>query len=85
MRRCPTRPRFIAATNTQSNGRFALTVEPDNAALATRMTTVDAARAAGEATVPTTIALERATNPFLRATDAGEFAKLRESKDNFRG
>ncbi|MGU3315806.1 hydroxyacylglutathione hydrolase [Sphingomonas sp. M6A6_1c] len=70
---------------TQSNGRFALTVEPDNAALATRMTAVDAARAAGEATVPTTIALERATNPFLRATDAAEFAKLRELKDNFRG
>ena len=70
---------------TQSNGRFALTVEPDNAALATRMTAVDAARAAGEATVPTTIALERATNPFLRATDVEEFAKLRKSKDNFRG
>ena len=70
---------------TQSNGRFALTVEPDNAALATRMAAVDAARAAGEATVPTTIGLERATNPFVRAADADEFAKLREAKDNFRG
>jgi hydroxyacylglutathione hydrolase len=70
---------------TQSNGRFALTVEPDNAALATRMAAVDAARAAGEATVPTTIGLERATNPFVRAANADEFAKLREAKDNFRG
>jgi hydroxyacylglutathione hydrolase len=47
--------------------------------------TVDAARAAGEATVPTTIGLERATNPFLRAGDADEFAKLRAGKDNFKG
>ncbi|NYD90413.1 hydroxyacylglutathione hydrolase [Sphingomonas melonis] len=70
---------------TQSNGRFAVTVEPDNAALATRMAAVDAARAAGEATVPTTIGLERATNPFVRAANADEFAKLREAKDNFRG
>jgi hydroxyacylglutathione hydrolase len=70
---------------TQSNGRFALTVEPDNAALATRMREVDAARAAGEATVPTTIGLERATNPFLRAGDADVFAKMRADKDNFKG
>ena len=70
---------------TQSNGRFARTVEPDNAALATRMAAVDAARAAGKATVPTTIGLERATNPFLRAADAESFATLRTGKDNFRG
>ncbi|MEH3159881.1 MAG: hydroxyacylglutathione hydrolase [Sphingomonas taxi] len=70
---------------TQSNGRFALSVDPDNAALAERMRAVDAARAAGEATVPTTIGLERATNPFLRASDADELAKLRLQKDNFRG
>jgi len=70
---------------TQSNGRFALTVEPGNHALAARMTAVDTARAAGEATVPTSIGLERATNPFLRASDAGTFARLRIGKDNFRG
>ncbi len=70
---------------TQSNGRFAMTIEPGNAALASRMETVDAARAAGEATIPTTIGLERATNPFLRAVDAEELGKLRELKDNFRG
>jgi hydroxyacylglutathione hydrolase len=68
---------------TQSNGRFALTVEPDNAALVTRMAEVDRARAAGEATVPTSIAAERATNPFLRATDVETFARWRAAKDAF--
>ena len=70
---------------TQSNGRFALAIEPDNAALVARMADVDAARAAGEPTVPTTIGLERATNPFLRASDAEHLGKLRTQKDNFAG
>ena len=70
---------------TESNGRFALTVEPDNAALVARMATVTAQRAAGEATVPTTIGAERATNPFLRAADAQAFAAMRAAKDSFRG
>jgi hydroxyacylglutathione hydrolase len=68
---------------TQSNGRFALTVEPDNEALVARMAEVDHARAAGEATVPTTIAAERATNPFLRAADVETFARWRAAKDSF--
>ena len=68
---------------TQSNGRFALSVDPDNAALVARMRDVDALRAAGEATVPTTIGAERATNPFLRAADAAELARLRAAKDAF--
>jgi hydroxyacylglutathione hydrolase len=51
---------------TQSNAKFALTIEPDNAALQTRAREVDEARAAGKATLPTTIALELETNPFLR-------------------
>lgn len=70
---------------TQGNGRYALTVEPDNAALATRMAEVDLLRARGEPTVPTTIGLERATNPFLRAASADELAKRRAEKDQFRG
>ena len=70
---------------TQSNGRFALTVEPDNVALRDRMATVDAARAAGEPTLPTTIGLERATNPFLRAGSVQAFADRRGAKDRFRG
>jgi hydroxyacylglutathione hydrolase len=54
---------YCAHEYTQSNGRFALTVEPDNAALVARMDQVNAMRERGEPTVPTTIALERATNP----------------------
>jgi len=76
---------YCAHEYTQSNGRFALTVEPANAHVAARMRDVDAARAAGEPTVPTTIALERATNPFQRARSAEELAKYRADKDNFRG
>lgn len=51
---------------TQSNARFALTIEPENAALQKRAKEVDALRAAGKATLPTTIGLELETNPFLR-------------------
>ena len=49
------------------------------------MREVEAARAAGEATVPTTIALELATNPFMRARSVEELAKRRAWKDSFRG
>ena len=51
---------------TESNGRFALTVEPGNAALQARMAEVKAARAKGQPTIPSTIGLEKQTNPFLR-------------------
>ena len=70
---------------TQANGRFALTVEPDNAALAERMVEVDRLRAAGEATLPTTRGIERATNPFLRASSSAELAERRAGKDGFSG
>jgi hydroxyacylglutathione hydrolase len=76
---------YCAHEYTQANGRFALAVEPDNAALIARMAAVDAARAKGEPTVPTTMALEYATNPFLRAGSASEFARRRAAKDSFRG
>ena len=76
---------YCAHEYTLSNARFAVTVEPDNADLATRAAAVESARAAGDATVPTTIALERATNPFIRASSAEAFAELRRGKDNFRG
>ncbi|BAV65697.1 hydroxyacylglutathione hydrolase [Sphingobium cloacae] len=72
---------YCAHEYTQSNGRFALTVEPRNAALRERMAQVDAARAKGEATVPTTIGLERDTNIFMRARDAAELAQRRAAKD----
>jgi hydroxyacylglutathione hydrolase len=76
---------YCAHEYTASNGRFALTVEPENAALADRMAEVVRLRALGEATVPSTIGLERATNPFTRARDAGELAVRRSAKDAFRG
>ena len=72
---------YCAHEYTQSNGRFALTVEPDNAALIARMDQVNAMRERDEPTVPTTIALERATNPFMRAGSVEELAARRAAKD----
>ena len=68
---------------TLANARFAMTVEPDNAALAERLGRVEAARARGEVTLPTTIGEERATNPFIRAAGVEELARLRALKDSF--
>ncbi|WP_419808744.1 hydroxyacylglutathione hydrolase [Sphingomonas sp.] len=68
---------------TQSNARFAASVEPDNADIAARVREVDALRAAGEPTVPTTIGRERATNPFMRSTSAEQLGERRVAKDNF--
>ena len=70
---------------TLDNGRFALTVEPGNPALVRRVEEVKATRDRGEVTLPTTIALERATNPFVRADSVEEFARRRAAKDGFRG
>ncbi|MDO7836607.1 hydroxyacylglutathione hydrolase [Sphingobium sp. HBC34] len=72
---------YCAHEYTLSNGRFALTVEPDNEALVARVAAVEAARARGEATVPTSIGAERATNIFMRARDVGELAARRAAKD----
>ena len=82
---------------TLSNARFAKTVDPDNAALINRVAEIEALRAAGVFTAPTTIGLEKATNPFLRAADPGirrhlgmkaasdaeVFAEIRARKDRF--
>jgi hydroxyacylglutathione hydrolase len=69
---------------TQSNARFALTVEPNNAALAARAAEVDRLRAAGLATVPSKLGNEMAENPFLRAPDVARLATIRGQKDRFR-
>jgi hydroxyacylglutathione hydrolase len=74
---------YCAHEYTLANGRFAVTVEPDNRALAERMAEVETLRARGEPTVPTTIALELATNPFMRARSVAELAARREAKDAF--
>ena len=76
---------YCAHEYTQSNGRYARVAEPDNQAIAARMSEVDSARLRGEATVPTTIALERETNPFMRARSVEELAERRSAKDNFKG
>jgi hydroxyacylglutathione hydrolase len=82
---------------TAANARFALTIEPGNPALVARVAQVTAARAAGQATVPSLLSLELATNPFLRAhlaelksaigmplaEDVESFAEIRRRKDKF--
>ncbi len=82
---------------TLNNGRFALTLEPKNAALVARMKDVEARRARNETTIPSTIGLEKETNPFLRpqspeirrtlgleeADDVAVFAEMRKRKDSF--
>ncbi len=74
---------YSAHEYTQANARFAVTAEPDNEALAARAEEIDRMRAAGKPTVPTTMAEEMATNPFVRAGSAARFAEVRKAKDNF--
>jgi hydroxyacylglutathione hydrolase len=90
---------YCAHEYTQANARFAITIEAANAALAARKAVVDDLRERGRATVPSTLADELETNPFLRpesllirqalglqaATDAEVFAEVRRRKDAFRG
>ena len=85
---------YCAHEYTASNARFALSVDP-NPALKARAEAIFAARERGEPTVPTTIALEKATNPFLRAPylaaamgkagapDFEAFGAVRAAKDAF--
>ncbi len=83
---------YCAHEYTASNARFALSVDSDPA-LKARSEAIFAARERGEPTVPTTIAAEKATNPFLRApllrpdapTPAQAFAEIRAAKDSFKG
>jgi hydroxyacylglutathione hydrolase len=82
---------YCAHEYTASNARFALSVD-DDPALKARADQVFAARERGEPTVPTSIGLEKATNPFLRAPllrpnlePAMAFAEIRAAKDGFKG
>lgn len=74
---------YCAHEYTLANARFALSVER-NLALVARAAEILARRERGEWTVPTTIAAELLTNPFLRASGVERFAKLRLAKDAFR-
>ena len=60
---------YCAHEYTEANIRFALACEPDNAQLKQRQEDARALRIAGQPTLPSTIALEKATNPFLRCTE----------------
>ena len=82
---------------TLANAKFSVTIDPENAELAARFEDIKAKRERGEATLPTTIGLERRTNPFVRphdarirkllgmesASDTEVFAEIRQRKNNF--
>ncbi|WP_206244614.1 hydroxyacylglutathione hydrolase [Novosphingobium terrae] len=74
---------YAAHEYTLGNARFALTIEPESAALQQRAATVTAQREAGQITLPTSIAQELATNPFIRAGSVEDFARRRAAKDVF--
>ncbi len=75
---------FCAHEYTQSNLIFAHAALPGHEAVEARLSEVIEARSQGLATIPSTIALERATNPFLLARNVEQFAKLRHAKDSYR-
>ena len=68
---------------TESNAKFALTVDPDNAALKVRVAEVQKQRAAGKPSVPSLLSDECAANPFLLAKDVASLADVRGKKDRF--
>ncbi|MBL4619694.1 MAG: hydroxyacylglutathione hydrolase, partial [Marinicaulis sp.] len=88
---------YCAHEYTQANAAFALTVDPHNDALKERAREVDRLRTEGKPTIPTNVAIELATNPFLRADNEGlkaaigmsgadtidVFAETRRRKDSF--
>jgi hydroxyacylglutathione hydrolase len=88
---------YCAHEYTQANGRFALTLEPNNVPLQQRVQQVDELRASNKPTVPSTLEQELATNPFLREHSLviqqsikmidqpaiKIFSKIRQLKDNF--
>ena len=88
---------YCAHEYTEANARFAMTIEPDNPDLQKRYEDVKRLREEGRATIPTTIALEKKTNPFLRADSLSiqsrlnmkgaplkeVFARIRQLKDDF--
>lgn len=74
---------YCAHEYTLSNAVFAAHAEPVNPDIAARLAEVRQLRAENRMTVPTTVAQELATNPFVRASDADDFARLRSEKDSF--
>ena len=75
---------YCAHEYTLSNARFAAHAQPGDAAVRQRLDRVTKLRAAGQITLPTSVADERLTNPFVRAANQDEFAELRRRKDSYR-
>ena len=91
---------YCAHEYTQSNAKFAMSVEPGNEKLVSRVAEITSKRERGEATVPSLLGTEKETNPFLRGDISDEirqnvgvvsgdsddiiFGKVRKAKDNFR-
>jgi hydroxyacylglutathione hydrolase len=75
---------WCAHEYTAANARFALSLD-DRPEMRAHAEAIFARRERGEATVPTTIGIEKAFNPFLRAADAADFAARRAGKDSFAG
>jgi hydroxyacylglutathione hydrolase len=75
---------FPAHEYTLANARFAAHAEPENRDVTERLDHTAELREAGAITLPTTVALELETNPFVRASNVEEFARLRADKDSFR-
>ncbi|RZJ18306.1 MAG: hydroxyacylglutathione hydrolase [Brevundimonas sp.] len=73
---------YCAHEYTAANARFALSLD-DRPGMAAHAAAIFTSRERNEPTVPTTLAIERAFNPFLRATDAADFAARRAAKDAF--
>lgn len=92
---------YCAHEYTESNAKFAISVEPNNPDLVARFQQIKDQRSRGEATVPSNLGDEKKTNPFLRCdisdeirtnvgvgpsdSEADAFGKVRKAKDNFRG
>ncbi len=74
---------YCAHEYTLSNAKFAVTVEPENKALLDYIKTAKAMRERGEPTVPTSVAAEKAANPFVRAVSAKKLGEIRAAKDVF--
>ena len=74
---------YCAHEYTLTNLKYAIIAEPANPAIQERLAKVEELRLKQHATVPTTLVMERLTNPFLRAKDASELAARRLQKDNF--
>ena len=76
---------WCAHEYTEANLRWAAAMVPEDAPIRERLEAVRQQRARGEATIPSTIALEHGTNLFVRARDAGQLAALRQSKNDWQG